>query len=46
MQGRFDLVFDGKNEPKMLEYNADTPSLIIESGDLQLDWFNDKYYTT
>ena len=41
MQGRFDLVYDGVNAPKMLEYNADTPSLIIESGDLQLDWFKD-----
>ena len=26
----------------MLEYNADTPSLIIESGDLQRDWYNAK----
>lgn len=43
MQGRFDLVYDGTNPPKMLEYNADTPSLIIESGDLQLDWFRDTY---
>lgn len=34
MQGRFDLVYDGVNPPKMLEYNGDTPSLIIESGDL------------
>ena len=25
----------------MLEYNADTPSLIIESGELQADWFKD-----
>ena len=39
--GRFDFAWDGKNPPKMLEYNADTPSLIIESSDLQLDWFKD-----
>lgn len=26
-QGRFDFAFDGKNPPKLLEYNADTPSL-------------------
>jgi glutathionylspermidine synthase len=40
-QGRFDFVYDGKGPPKMLEYNADTPSLIIESGDLQEGWFKD-----
>ena len=32
-QGRFDFIYDGKSTPKLLEYNADTPSLIIESGD-------------
>jgi len=26
----------------MLEYNADTPSLILESGILSEDWFNTK----
>lgn len=41
MQGRFDLVYDGVNPPKMLEYNGDTPSLIIESSHLQLSWFKD-----
>lgn len=40
-QGRFDFAYDGKGPPKMLEYNADTPSLIIESGKLQADWFKD-----
>jgi len=37
-QGRFDFAWDGKNPPKMLEYNADTPSLILESGVLSEDW--------
>jgi glutathionylspermidine synthase len=41
MQGRFDLVYDGVNPPKMLEFNGDTPSLIIESGTLQEGWFKD-----
>ena len=41
MQGRFDLVYDGINPPKMLEFNGDTPSLIIESGTLQEGWFKD-----
>lgn len=39
MQGRFDLVYDGVNPPKMLEFNGDTPSLIIESSKLQQGWF-------
>ena len=30
-QGRFDFAWDGINPPKLLEYNADTPSLLIES---------------
>lgn len=32
--GRFDLSWDGINPPKMLEYNADTPSLLLESGEV------------
>ena len=40
-QGRFDFAFDGKGPPKMLEYNGDTPSMIIESSALQEDWFKD-----
>ena len=39
-QRRFDFSWDGINPPKMLEYNGDTPSLILESGILQEDWFN------
>ena len=31
--GRFDFAWDGKSPPKMLEYNADTPSLLLESTD-------------
>lgn len=37
-QGRFDLAFDGKNPPKLIEYNADTPSLQLESSVLSDDW--------
>jgi glutathionylspermidine synthase len=33
--GRFDFAWDGESPPKMLEYNADTPSLLLESGDAQ-----------
>ena len=32
LMGRFDLAWDGENDPKMLEYNADTPSILLESG--------------
>lgn len=33
--GRFDWSWDGKTPPRMLEYNADTPSLLLESGTVQ-----------
>ena len=41
--GRFDLAWDGVNDPKMLEYNADTPSILLESGPIQKEWFESKY---
>jgi glutathionylspermidine synthase len=41
--GRFDFSWDGVNPPKMLEYNADTPSILLESGPVQADWFRAKY---
>ena len=31
LYGRFDLCYDGKGEPKLLEYNADTPTALIEA---------------
>lgn len=40
-QGRFDFAWDGKNPPKLLEYNADTPSLQLESGILSDEWFKE-----
>lgn len=36
--GRFDWSWDGKNPPKLLEYNADTPSLLLESSAVSNDW--------
>ena len=30
--GRFDFIYDGLSKPKLLEYNADTPTLLVESG--------------
>lgn len=36
--GRFDLSYDGINPPKMLEYNADTPTSLLEAGVIQWEW--------
>jgi glutathionylspermidine synthase len=40
--GRFDLSYDGTSPPKMLEYNADTPTSLYEASVLQWDWLNDR----
>jgi glutathionylspermidine synthase len=40
--GRFDLVCDGKGgPPKMLEYNADTPTALYEAAVVQWYWLKD-----
>ena len=39
--GRFDLVYDGVHPPKLLEYNADTPTSLIESAVVQWFWKQD-----
>lgn len=36
--GRFDLAYDGSSPPKMLEYNADTPTSLLEASVIQWDW--------
>lgn len=36
--GRFDLAYDGKSPPVMLEYNADTPTSLLEASVIQWDW--------
>lgn len=36
--GRFDLAFDGQFEPKLLEYNADTPTALLEAAVVQWFW--------
>lgn len=41
LYGRFDLVYDGVNPPKMLEYNADTPTSLLESAVAQWYWLQD-----
>jgi glutathionylspermidine synthase len=39
--GRFDLVYDGKGPPKLLEYNADTPTSLFEAAVVQWHWLQD-----
>jgi glutathionylspermidine synthase len=36
--GRFDLAFDGRTPPKLLEYNADTPTALLEAAVVQWYW--------
>ena len=40
--GRFDLVYDGVHPPKMLEYNADTPTSLLEASVIQYYWLKEK----
>jgi glutathionylspermidine synthase len=41
--GRFDLAYDGIHPPKLLEYNADTPTALLEASVVQWDWLQDLY---
>lgn len=38
LYGRFDVSWDGSGSPKFLEYNADTPTSLIESAVVQWHW--------
>ena len=39
--GRFDFGYDGAGPPKLLEYNADTPSALLEAAVVQWHWLQD-----
>jgi glutathionylspermidine synthase len=39
--GRFDFSYDGTGYPKLLEYNADTPTSLFESAVVQWHWLQD-----
>ena len=41
--GRFDLAYDGVNAPKLLEYNADTPTSLLEAAVCQWYWKEDRF---
>lgn len=43
--GRFDLSWNGIGAPKMLEYNADTPTGLVESSVAQWYWLQDVHPT-
>lgn len=38
LYGRMDLSWDGTGPPKLLEYNADTPTALFESSVVQWEW--------
>lgn len=40
--GRFDLVYDGNRPPRMLEYNADTPTALLEAAVVQWHWAQER----
>jgi glutathionylspermidine synthase len=43
LYGRFDLVYDGTTAPKMYEYNADTPTSLLEASVIQWRWLAERF---
>ena len=43
LYGRFDLVYDSKQELKLLEYNADTPTALFETAVVQWIWLQERF---
>jgi glutathionylspermidine synthase len=41
LYGRMDLSWDGSGPPKLLEYNADTPTALFEASVVQWYWLQD-----
>ena len=41
LYGRFDLSYDGITPPKLLEYNADTPTALVEAAVAQWFWLEE-----
>lgn len=41
LYGRFDLAWTGAGPPKLLEYNADTPTSLFEASVIQWQWLRD-----
>ncbi len=43
LYGRFDLCYDGAQPPKMLEFNADTPTALLEAAVVQWFWLQERF---
>ncbi|MFD3515362.1 glutathionylspermidine synthase family protein [Streptomyces sp. NPDC058657] len=43
LYGRFDLRYDGSGPAKMLEYNADTPTSLVEAASPQWFWMEELF---
>lgn len=43
LYGRFDLSYNGNEPPKLLEYNADTPTSLLEASVIQWFWLKDVF---
>jgi len=43
LYGRFDLAYDGLTPPQLLEYNADTPTALVEAAVAQWFWVQEVY---
>ncbi len=43
LYGRFDLSCNGSAPPKLLEYNADTPTSLLEASVIQWFWLKDMF---
>jgi len=41
--GRFDLAYNGQSPPKLLEFNADTPTALLEASVIQWFWLKECY---
>ncbi len=41
LYGRFDMLYNGTGAPKLLEYNADTPTSLLEAAVIQWYWLKD-----
>jgi len=43
LYGRFDLCYDGTGPAKLLEYNADTPTALLEAAGPQWFWLEERH---
>ena len=43
LYARLDLRYDGTDPPKLLEFNADTPTSILEAAAIQWFWLEDRF---